>query len=78
MKTAKQQGTGYSIRTDGWRYTEWTESETGKVLARELYDHRKDQPLASVNLADDPGYSGMVEQLSNQLKTGWKEAELNE
>ncbi|MHC4411890.1 MAG: sulfatase, partial [Planctomycetota bacterium] len=32
---------GYSMRTERFRYTEWKDRETGKVLARELYDHQK-------------------------------------
>ena len=35
---------GYSVRTAGWRYTEWRNWDTGAVEATELYDHRKDQP----------------------------------
>lgn len=33
---------GYTIRTDTHRYTEWRDWETGKTLAKELYDHRQD------------------------------------
>ena len=33
---------GYSLRTDRYRYTEWRNHQTGKVLARELYDHQED------------------------------------
>ena len=31
---------GYSVRTAGWRYTEWRNWESGTVEATELYDHR--------------------------------------
>jgi iduronate 2-sulfatase len=30
---------GYSVRTDGWRYTEWRDWKSGAVTARELYPH---------------------------------------
>jgi len=30
---------GYSVRTTGWRYTEWRNWDTGAVEATELYDH---------------------------------------
>jgi iduronate 2-sulfatase len=33
---------GYSVRTDGWRYTEWRDWKTGEVTARELYPHSND------------------------------------
>ncbi|MCE9608532.1 MAG: sulfatase [Planctomycetia bacterium] len=33
---------GYSVRTERVRYTEWREWPSGKVIARELYDHERD------------------------------------
>lgn len=33
---------GYSVRTNRYRYTEWRNYQTGKVVARELYDHQQD------------------------------------
>lgn len=33
---------GYSVRTNRYRYTEWRNYQTGKVVARELYDHQRD------------------------------------
>lgn len=44
---------GYSIRTDRVRYTEWRDWETGKVIARELYEHPKD-PAELRNAIDSP------------------------
>lgn len=52
---------GYSVRTPTLRYTEWRDWETGRVLARELYDHTRDaaettnvieNPPAGVTVAD--------------------------
>jgi iduronate 2-sulfatase len=43
---------GYSVRTVKVRYTEWRDWETGKLLGRELYDHRKD-PVEMNNIIDD-------------------------
>src|SRR5690606_19008765 len=40
---------GRSIRTERWRYTDWSEGEAGQ----ELYDHRGD-PQEFRNLAIDP------------------------
>lgn len=33
---------GCSVRTDRYRYTEWRNFRSGKVVAKELYDHRRD------------------------------------
>ncbi len=44
---------GYSLRTDRYRYTEWRNHQTGKVLARELYDHQVD-PRETRNLIKNP------------------------
>jgi arylsulfatase A-like enzyme len=67
---------GYSIRTDRHRYTEWQEdwkSATPKVVARELYDHQAD-PRETKNIADDATSAKIVEQLAQQLKSGWRQA----
>jgi uncharacterized sulfatase len=53
---------GYSIRTNRWRYTEWMGGEAG----RELYDHDVD-PDEITNLASDPDYEQIIEELSTQL-----------
>ncbi|MEZ6138960.1 MAG: sulfatase [Zavarzinella sp.] len=45
---------GYSIRTADVRYTEWRDWETGKILGRELYEHRTD-PGELNNTVDNPG-----------------------
>jgi len=45
------QAIGYSIRTDQYRYTEWSSIQTGKVIARELYNHTED-PDEYRNLAN--------------------------
>jgi len=57
---------GYTLRTDRWRYTEWINSETKKIVASELYDHN-DSPMAARNLAEDPGHTNLVATLSQQL-----------
>jgi uncharacterized sulfatase len=53
---------GRSIRTEQWRYTEWAGGKKG----RELYN-QNDDPHEYQNLADDPRYSNVREQLSAQL-----------
>jgi arylsulfatase A-like enzyme len=64
---------GYSMKTDRFRYTEWQDRKTGKVLARELYDHKTD-PDENTNAADNPKYKKEVTHLSKMLKAGWKAA----
>jgi len=64
---------GYSMRTDRFRYTQWQERKTGKVLARELYDHLKD-PDENVNVAGEPEYAEHTRRLSRMLAAGWRAA----
>ncbi|MDP6547163.1 MAG: iduronate sulfatase, partial [Phycisphaerae bacterium] len=64
---------GYSMRTDSYRYTEWRQWNTKKVIARELYDHRNDAK-EMVNLAADKEHQATVEKLSKLLSAGWKGA----
>jgi arylsulfatase A-like enzyme len=42
---------GRSLRTDSHRYTEWKDRQ-GRIIQRELYDHRAD-PLETTNVAAD-------------------------
>jgi len=62
---------GYSIRTDQYRFTEWIDWETRKVIARELYDHDADR-METVNLASHPESAKTVSQLQETLRAGWK------
>jgi len=64
---------GYSMKTDRFRYTEWQNRKTGKILARELYDHQND-PDENTNAADKPKYKKDITRLSKMLKAGWKAA----
>jgi len=59
--------TGYSIRTERRRYTEWIEN--GRVIARELYDYAID-PGETANLAAQPKHAEFAERLSRQLRKG--------
>ena len=65
---------GYTMRTDGFRYTEWREwrdGSAGKVLQRELYDHRRDD-AENVNAIDDPQYADEVKRLEAMMQAGWQ------
>ncbi len=64
---------GYSIRCGKWRYTEWIDCKTGRVAAKELYDHSAG-PAANRNLATDPAFGDTVKRLAALLDggQGWK------
>ncbi len=64
---------GYAVRTPRYRYVEWQEWTTRKVVARELYDHETD-PGEMVNLASRPEHAKTVARLSALLAAGWREA----
>ncbi len=57
---------GYALRTKQFRYVEWANFATQEVFARELYDLDK-EIVERVNVAADPAYAKVVEDLSRQL-----------
>ncbi|MEM6687899.1 MAG: sulfatase [Planctomycetota bacterium] len=60
---------GHSIRTAGFRYTEWTNKKS-VVAFRELYDHRGDDTpgqLETENVVDQPEMQGIATQLGKRL-----------
>ncbi|MCY3018393.1 MAG: sulfatase [Planctomycetota bacterium] len=63
---------GYTMRTDRYRFTRW-QNPDGSALAAELYDHQKD-PKENVNIAGLPENAKLVEDLTAQLKAGWRAA----
>jgi arylsulfatase A-like enzyme len=64
---------GYAVRTDTHRYVEWREGMDGKVLHRELYDHRKD-PQEMKNVAGLKKNAETVSKLTEVLANGWRGA----
>ncbi len=60
MVTRGQGQRGDSIRTDRWRYTQWSDG------SRELYDHDADSE-ETVNLAASPKHEAVVRQLSERM-----------
>ena len=65
-----QYATGYSIRTERYRYTEWgVDGADGK----ELYDHASD-PDEMTNLANDAAHTGRVDQFSKLLRERIRQA----
>lgn len=64
-------GTGYSIRTARYRYTEWGPDA---VEGRELYDHQQD-PAEMHNLAAEAVHEQTISQLSALLRRRIQEAQ---
>ena len=64
---------GYAIRSDRFRYVQWREWKSGKVVAQELYDHQKDSNEMN-NVADNPEYADALAQHQKLLSAGWKGA----
>lgn len=61
-------GMGYSMRTDRYRYTEWSAFDS-PYKTTELYDY-KHQPLEMENLANDPKRQTLANGLSAMMREG--------
>jgi iduronate 2-sulfatase len=59
---------GYSVRTTRVRYTEWRDWKTGEVVARELYDARRD-PGEMRNAVDAPDLAAAQLEAANLLRS---------
>ena len=65
---------GYTMRTDLFRYTEWrSRADLTEVVARELYDHRKNHD-ENENVISNPEYAKITKELAAKMKAGWKAA----
>lgn len=69
---------GYSMQTKKYHYVEWytwdnQKKVKGDFAAVELYDHSNDL-YETVNIAGEAENKALIEELSQQLKTGWKAA----
>jgi iduronate 2-sulfatase len=65
---------GYSMRTDRHRLTLWQAlKDPTEVKAVELYDHQAD-PGEDRNIASLPENAALVQQLTQQLRLGWRGA----
>ena len=60
---------GRSIRTDRYRFVEWTGTEIAKPLY-ELYDYESDSP-EKINLAKHAEYQQVVDELKKSLHSHW-------
>ncbi len=63
----------YTVRTDNYRYHEYREKQSGKLIAQELYDMRNDI-FEKVNLVNDKNYHQIVVAHAGLLKDGWRAA----
>ncbi|TWT40613.1 Arylsulfatase [Thalassoglobus neptunius] len=61
---------GRAIRTDRFRYIEWTETASGRIFERELYDHRAD-PNETFNVANNPQYADRTQGLKKLLRRSY-------
>lgn len=68
----KTQPLGITMRTNRYRYTEWT-SPQGERVGTELYDQQAD-PGDMVNLAGRVAQQELVDELSAKLQSGWQAA----
>lgn len=62
---------GRSVRTAEYRYSEFVELATGRVIDRELYEINKD-PQQYNNLVDKKDKKQIVDQLKKTLDAGWR------
>jgi iduronate 2-sulfatase len=70
----KQGYLGIAMRTDQWRYVEWT--KTGSPVERELFDMRRD-PQNDENIAESPEQQKTVAELSERLRERFPVQEFN-
>ncbi len=63
-------GMGYSMRTNRYRYTEWT-ADGSPYKSVELYDY-KESPLERRNIASRPENQSLVNGLAGMLQEGWR------
>ncbi|MGB0273529.1 MAG: sulfatase [Opitutales bacterium] len=72
--TGKKGALGYSYRTERYRYIEWINRYSKKVVGRDLYDYEKD-PFETQSLAKNPKYTTIMQELAEGLYAdaeGWK------
>lgn len=60
---------GYAVRTQRYRYVQWQEWKTRRIVARELYDHQRD-PNEMQNIAKQQDQSHIVHRLAGVLEDG--------
>ncbi len=56
---------GYAMRTGQYRFVEWIDRQTTKIVSRELYDHSNDSD-ENTNIAGQIGSTSLIKYLSAQ------------
>jgi len=72
LRPGKDPIMGRSVRTDRWRYTEWTNAREEKVGV-ELYDER-DDPEENVNVVGEAANGAIALEMAVRLRNGWRGA----
>lgn len=72
LRPGKDPIMGRSVRTDRWRYTEWTNAG-GEVVGTELYDER-DDPGENINVAGEASHGAIASEMAARLRGGWRGA----
>lgn len=57
---------GYSVRSSDYRYTEWREPKTNRLLATELYDHQSD-PGETKNRSSESSLQQVIQWHQSEL-----------
>ena len=62
---------GRALRDDRYRFVAWIETETSRVVQRELYDHKID-PGETRNLAGEASNADLVAELEAKLHAAFE------
>lgn len=62
-----EQYIGHAIRTNRFRWVEWSDSKSGMLVHTELYDHESD-PDERWNRASSPAYAARIDDLRRRLQ----------
>jgi iduronate 2-sulfatase len=63
----------FTVRTDQFRYHEYREKQSGKLIAQELYDMRNDI-FEKKNLVNDKNHQATVAAHAKLMREGWRSA----
>ena len=64
---------GYSVRTERYRYIEWIDLKTAKLVGQDLFDFER-EPEGKHNWANDSAYESVVAEMRAHLHAdtaGW-------
>ncbi|WP_271079559.1 sulfatase [Aurantiacibacter sp. MUD61] len=70
-RSGNGRGTGYTVRTQRYRYTAWVMDDSGELVAQELYDLDSD-PDESTNVAGESAYANDLAHLERLRTSGWQ------